>query len=66
MKSECREIILEVLTEYTYDNDGQQINMGSDYAKNLLASALEVKLKKKFHIFKINKLISEDDYSTEI
>ena len=53
MKSECREIILEVLTEYTYDTDGQQINMGSDYAKNLLASALEVKLKKKFHIFKI-------------
>ena len=61
MKSECREIILEVLTKYSYDNDGQQINMSSDVAKNLLADGLELELKKKFHMFKINKLLTDDE-----
>ena len=61
MKSECREIILEVLTMCSYDNDGDLINMSSDVAKNIVANELESAIKKKFHMFKINKLLTDDE-----
>ena len=60
MKNECRQIIKDTLIEYSYDSDAQVINLTSEYAQDLLAEAIEERVKKKFHIFRINKLMTGD------
>ena len=60
MKSECKQIIKDTLVEYSYDNDSQAINLTSEYAQDLLAEAIENRIKQKFHIFRINRLITDD------
>jgi hypothetical protein len=58
--SEFRQIIKDVLAEYSYDNDAQVINLASEVSQNLLSEAVEDRLKKKFHVFRINKIITRD------
>lgn len=60
MKSECRQIIKDTLVEYSYDNDSQVINLTSEYAQDLLAEALEDRIKQKFYVFRINRLTTGD------
>ena len=60
MKSECRQIIKDTLVEYSYDNDSQVINLTSEYAQDLLAEALEDRIKQKFYVFRINRLTTDD------
>ena len=60
MKSECEQIIKDTLQEYSYDNDSQAINLTSEVSQNLLAEAIERKIKEKFHIFRINRLMTDD------
>ena len=60
MKSEFRKIVKDTLIEYSYDNDSQAINLTSEYAQDLLAEALEDRIKQKFHVFRINRLITDD------
>jgi len=58
--SEFRQIIKDTLVEYSYDNDAQQINLASEVSQDLLSEAIESRLQKKFHIFRINKIITGD------
>jgi hypothetical protein len=60
MKDECKQIIKDTLVEYSYDNDSQAINLTSEYAQDLLAEAIENRIKQKFHIFRINRLMTGD------
>ena len=60
MKDEFKQIVKDTLAEYSYDNDAQVINMTSEVSQNLLAEAIEERIKAKFHIFRINRLITRD------
>ena len=60
MKDEFKQIVKDTLIEYSYDNDAQVINMTSEVSQNLLAEAIEERIKAKFHIFRINRLITGD------
>ena len=60
MKGEFRKIVKDTLIKYSYDNDAQVINMTSEVAQDLLAEAIEKEIKAKFHIFRINRLITGD------
>ena len=60
MKSEFRKIIKDTLVEYSYDNDAQVINLTSEVSQDLLAEAIEERIKSKFHIFRINKILTGD------
>ena len=60
MKGEFRKIVKDTLIEYSVDNDAQAINMSSEYAQDLVAEAIEKKIKDKFHIFRINRLMTGD------
>ncbi|MAH46279.1 hypothetical protein CMI37_10640 [Candidatus Pacearchaeota archaeon] len=63
MKNEFRKIVKDTLAEYSYDNDAQVINMTSEYSQDLLAEAIEERIKSKFHIFRINKILTGDSPS---
>ena len=65
MKDEFRKIIKETLIEYSVDNDSQAINMSSGYSQDLVSEAIEKRIKAKFHIFRINRLITGDHDSGE-
>ena len=60
MKGEFRKIVKDTLIEYSVDNDAQAMNMSSEYAQDLMAEAIEKRIKAKFHIFRINRLITRD------
>ena len=60
MKDEFKQIVKDTLIEYSYDNDAQVINMTSEVSQNLLAEAIEERIKAKFHIFRINKILTGD------
>ena len=60
MKSEFKKIVKDTLVEYSHDNDGQVINMTSEVSQDLLVEAIEERIKSKFHIFRINKLLTGD------
>ena len=60
MKGEFRKIVKDTLIEYSVDNDAQAMNMSSEYAQDLMAEAIEERIKAKFHIFRINRLITGD------
>tara|TARA_Y100000310_G_C20604556_1_gene774825 strand:- start:712 stop:912 length:201 start_codon:yes stop_codon:yes gene_type:complete len=57
---EFSQIVKDTLIEYSYDNDAQVINMTSEVSQDLLAEAIEDRIKAKFHIFRINKIITGD------
>jgi len=63
MKNEFRKIVKDTLVEYSYDNDAQVINMTSEFSQDLLAEAIENRVKSKFHIFRINKIVTGDSSS---
>lgn len=60
MKSEFRKIVKDTLIEHSYDNDAQIINLTSETSQDLLAEAIEKRVKSKFHIFRINKTLTGD------
>ena len=60
MKSEFKKIVKDTLIEYSYDNDAQVINLTSEVSQDLLAEAIEERIKTKFHIFRINKILTGD------
>ena len=60
MKSEFRKIVKDTLMKHSYDNDAQVINMTSEVSQNLLAEAIEKEVKLKFHVFRINKILTGD------
>lgn len=60
MKGEFKKIVKDTLEEYSYDNDAQAINLTSKVSQDLLAEAIEERVKAKFHIFRINRLITGD------
>ena len=59
MKSECRKIIKETLMDYSRKNN-EAVNLASEAAQDMLAEALEQRIKEKFHIFRINRLMTGD------
>ena len=59
MKNEFRKIVKDALIEYSYDNDAQAINLTSEVSQDLLVEAIEERVKSKFHIFRINKTLTE-------
>lgn len=60
MKSEFRKIVKDTLIEYSHDNDAQVINLTSEVSQDLLAEAIEERIRSKFHIFRINKVLTDD------
>ena len=60
MKNEFREIVKNALVKNSYDNDAEVINLTSEVSQDLLAEEIETKIKAKFHVFRINKLITGD------
>ena len=60
MKSEFKKIVKDTLIEYSHDNDAQVINLTSEVSQDLLAEAIEERIKAKFHIFRINKILTGD------
>ena len=60
MKGEFRQIVKDTLIEYSYDNDAQVMNLTSKVSQDLLAEAIEERVKAKFYIFRINRLITGD------
>ena len=60
MKNECRQIIKDTLIQYSYDSDAQVINLTSEVSQDLLAEAIEERIKSKFHIFRINKILTDE------
>ena len=60
MKGEFQQIVKDTLIEYSYDNDSQAINLTSEVSQDLLAEAIEERIKSKFHIFRINRLLTEN------
>ena len=60
MKSEFRQIVKDTLTEYSWDNDAEKIDLTKELPQDLLSEAIEEKIKEKFHIFRINKLFTEN------
>jgi len=60
MKGEFRKIVKDTLIKYSYDNDAQVINMTSEVSQDLLAEAIEEEIKAKFHIFRINRIVTGD------
>jgi len=53
MKSEFKEVVTRVLES---EAEGQA-NLASEACRDKLALEIEAKVKEKFHIFRINKLI---------
>jgi hypothetical protein len=60
MKDEFKKIVKDTLIEHSYDNDAQPINLTSEVSQDLLAEAIENRIKAKFHIFRINRLMTGD------
>ena len=60
MKSEFKDIVKGTLLEYSVDNDSEAINLTSEVSQDLLAEAIEERVKAKFHIFRINKISTGD------
>ena len=60
MKGEFKKIVKDTLVEYSYDDDAQVINLTSEVSQNLLAEAIEERIKAKFHVFRINRLTTGD------
>ena len=61
MKNEFRKIVKDTLIEYSHDNDAQVINLTSEVSQDLLSEAIEERIKSKFHIFRINKILTGDN-----
>ncbi|MAF43951.1 MAG: hypothetical protein CMI54_07310 [Parcubacteria group bacterium] len=57
---EFHKIVKDTLAKYSTDNQNQGINMTSEAAQDLVAEAIERSIKEKFHIFRINKLYTQD------
>jgi len=60
MKNEFKSIVKGTLLEYSVDSDSEAINLTSEVSQDLLAEAIEDRIKAKFHIFRINKAITGD------
>ena len=60
MKNEFRKIVKDTLIEYSYDNDARVINMTSEFSQDLLVEAIEERVKSKFHVFRINRILTKD------
>lgn len=56
MKNEFREIVEGVLEK----TSTSQPNLSSDACRKQLAEAIEEKVKDKFHIFRINRILTGD------
>jgi len=52
-KSEFKEIVTSVLES----ESGNQLNLASEACRKQLAEKIEQKIKNKFHIFRINRLL---------
>jgi len=57
---EFRQIVKDTLIMYSHDNDAQAINMTSEVSQDLLSKEIEDRIKAKFHIFRINRLLTGD------
>ena len=60
MKNEFQEIVKNVLVEYSWDNDAQKIDLTKELSRDLLSEAIEEKIKEKFHIFRINRILTDN------
>lgn len=60
MKDEFKKIIKDTLIEYSYDNDAQKIDLTREMSQDLLSEAIEERIKSKFYIFRINKIVTGD------
>ena len=56
MKSEFTNIIKEALSDESFS----QANLASEACREALARKIEAKIKAKFHIFRINRVITGD------
>jgi hypothetical protein len=60
MNSEFKEIVKDTLIEFSYDNDSQKIDLTRELNQDLLSEAIEQRIQAKFHIFRINKILTGD------
>ena len=56
MRSEFKEIVTSILES----ESGNQPNLTSEACREQLAEKIEQRIKEKFHIFRINRLITGD------
>lgn len=56
MKNECRQIIMDTLGKKCF----AQANIESEACREILAKEIEKNIKCKFHIFRINRLMTGD------
>ena len=54
MKNELKNIIKDTLSEYSDDGEGNQANLSSFMLQDILSEEIEKRIKRKFHIFRIN------------
>ena len=60
MNSEFKKIVKDTLIEFSYDNDSQKIDLTRELSQDLLSEAIEQRIQAKFHIFRINKILTGD------
>ncbi|MAH45126.1 hypothetical protein CMI37_04805 [Candidatus Pacearchaeota archaeon] len=60
MKNELKNIIKDTLSEYSDDGEGNQANLSSFMLQDILSEEIEKRIKRKFHIFRINRLLTDD------
>ena len=60
MKNEFKDIVKDTLLEYSVDSDSKAINLTSEVSQELVADAIEERIKAKFHILRINQAITGD------
>ena len=60
MKNEFKDIVKDTLLEYSVDSDSEAINLTSEVSQELVADAIEERIKAKFHILRINRVITGD------
>tara|TARA_B100000029_G_C17110710_1_gene791392 strand:- start:77 stop:274 length:198 start_codon:yes stop_codon:yes gene_type:complete len=65
MKNEFKKIVKDTLIEYAYDNDSEKTDLTKELSQDLLAEAIEERIKSKFHIFRINRILTGDSPSSE-
>ena len=60
MENEFKNIVKDTLVHYADDGEGNQANLSSFVLQDMLSEEIEKRIKKKFHIFRINKILTDD------
>ena len=59
--NEFKNIVKGTLADYSDDGEGNQANLSSSVLQDVLSEEIERRIKQKFHIFRINKILTETE-----